>query len=56
MAWEVGMDEGKSVVAIVAHSGDFVWRCEHGQVTGSLLLTPTLPPRIQTLQLQQKAP
>jgi hypothetical protein len=37
-------------------AGEFVWRCEHGQVTGTLLLTPTLPPRIQTLDLQQKAP
>ena len=39
-----------------ALAGDFVWRCEHGRVSGTVLLTPTLPPRIQTLQLQQQTP
>jgi len=49
-------DTSSQISAKGALAGDFVWRCEHGQVTGTLLLTPTLPPRIQTLQLQQKAP
>lgn len=39
-----------------ALAGDFVWRCEHGRVAGSVLLTPTSPARIQTLSLQQKTP
>ncbi|NGZ86981.1 serine hydrolase domain-containing protein [Duganella aceris] len=49
-------DTASPLSAKGALAGEFVWRCEHGQVTGTLLLTPTLPPRIQTLDLQQKAP
>ncbi|MBS0393051.1 MAG: beta-lactamase family protein [Proteobacteria bacterium] len=37
-------------------SGEFEWRCEHGRVRGSLLLAPTLPPRIQRLDLGRVAP
>ncbi|MES2756340.1 MAG: serine hydrolase domain-containing protein [Pseudomonadota bacterium] len=39
-----------------ALAGNFVWRCEHGRVAGNVLLTPTNPPRIQALSLQQKKP
>lgn len=49
-------DTSAEVSAKGALAGDFVWRCEHGRVSGKLLLTPTLPPRIQTLQLQQQTP
>jgi len=35
-----------------ALDGQFLWSCEHGEVRGSLLLSPTLPPRIQSLQFQ----
>ena len=37
-------------------SGDFVWRCAHGRVTGSVLLSPTTPPRIQSIELELKMP
>jgi CubicO group peptidase (beta-lactamase class C family) len=49
-------DTSTEVSANGALAGDFVWRCEHGRVSGKVLLTPTLPPRIQTLQLQQQMP
>lgn len=39
-----------------ALQGEFTWRCARGRVAGYVLLTPTTPPRIQTLTLQQKAP
>lgn len=39
-----------------ALAGEFVWRCAHGRVAGSLLLTPTNPPRIQEIKLAPKAP
>ncbi|MDL2355046.1 MAG: serine hydrolase [Pseudomonadota bacterium] len=47
-------DTDAPVSAISALAGNFVWRCEHGRVEGNVLLTPTSPPRIQTLLLQQK--
>jgi len=37
-------------------SADFVWRCAHGRVTGSVLLSPTTPPRIQSIELGVRAP
>ncbi len=37
-------------------TGEFTWRCARGRLTGKLLLTPTTPPRIQSLELEQKAP
>ena len=39
-----------------ALAGDFTWRCTHGQVTGSVLLSPTNPPKIQSLVLDRKEP
>jgi serine-type D-Ala-D-Ala carboxypeptidase/endopeptidase len=44
------------VTATSLLSGEFVWRCAHGRVTGSVLLSPTTPPRIQSLELGLKAP
>jgi CubicO group peptidase (beta-lactamase class C family) len=32
-------------------SGDFLWRCAHGRVKGSLLLAPTKAPQLQSLKL-----
>jgi hypothetical protein len=39
-----------------ALSGEFTWRCEHGRVNGRLLMAPTLPPRIQSLDLTRARP
>ena len=44
-------DTSAPITAIGALSGEFTWRCAHGRVKGSLELTPTRPPRIQSLQL-----
>ena len=49
-------DTAAPVSASGALAGNFTWRCAHGRVAGSVLLTPTLPPRIQTLSLQQVTP
>jgi CubicO group peptidase (beta-lactamase class C family) len=48
-------DTTAPVTATNALSGEFTWRCTHGRVTGSVLLAPTHPPRIQSLQLVRKA-
>jgi CubicO group peptidase (beta-lactamase class C family) len=54
---EVGdCETSDDIVATGALSGDFTWRCEHGRVRGSVLLAPTLPPRIQALSLVRAAP
>jgi CubicO group peptidase (beta-lactamase class C family) len=54
---EVGNCEtSDAIVASGALSGDFTWRCEHGRLRGSLLLAPTNPPRIQSLNLVRAAP
>jgi CubicO group peptidase (beta-lactamase class C family) len=37
-------------------SGEFLWRCAHGRVAGSVLLAPTRPARIQAIELERKAP
>jgi D-alanyl-D-alanine-carboxypeptidase/D-alanyl-D-alanine-endopeptidase len=39
-----------------ALSGDFTWACTHGRLAGSLLLTPTQPPRIQAWELEPMVP
>jgi CubicO group peptidase (beta-lactamase class C family) len=49
-------DTTSPIMASGALAGDFVWRCEHGLVRGSLLLSPTVPPRIQKLQLEAVEP
>ena len=44
------------LVATGALSGEFTWRCEFGRVNGQLLLAPTRPPRIQSLELTRATP
>jgi serine-type D-Ala-D-Ala carboxypeptidase/endopeptidase len=39
-----------------ALAGEFIWRCAHGRVSGSVLLAPTRPSRIQGIKLEVKAP
>jgi serine-type D-Ala-D-Ala carboxypeptidase/endopeptidase len=48
-------DTGAPVTATSALSGEFTWRCAHGRVTGNVLLAPTHPPRIQSIELVRKA-
>ena len=49
-------DTTAPVTATGALSGEFIWRCAHGRVTGSVLLAPTHPPRIQSIEFARKAP
>ncbi len=49
-------DTSAPPTATGALSGTFTWRCERGRVKGSLLLAPTLPPRIQELLLAAIVP
>lgn len=39
-----------------ALSGNFNWRCAHGRIRGSVLLSPDTPPRIQRLDYSLVAP
>lgn len=39
-----------------ALAGEFEWRCARGRVSGSVLLAPTQPPRIQALRLERIGP
>jgi CubicO group peptidase (beta-lactamase class C family) len=49
-------DTAAPVTATGALSGEFTWRCAHGRVEGSVLLAPTHPPRIQSLELARLEP
>jgi hypothetical protein len=40
-----------AIVATGGLSGTFVWSCERGAINGTLLLAPTNPPTIQSLDL-----
>jgi len=54
---EVGACQtGDPLRATGALSGEFTWRCHHGRVSGRLLMAPTLPPRIQSLDLTRATP
>jgi D-alanyl-D-alanine-carboxypeptidase/D-alanyl-D-alanine-endopeptidase len=44
-------DTAAPLTATSTLSGEFTWRCAHGRVTGSVLLAPTHPPRIQSMKL-----
>jgi serine-type D-Ala-D-Ala carboxypeptidase/endopeptidase len=44
------------LTATSALSGDFIWDCAHGRVAGKVLLAPTHPASIQSLELMRKAP
>lgn len=39
-----------------ALAGEFIWRCSHGRLSGSVLLAPTRPSRIQGLELAVREP
>jgi CubicO group peptidase (beta-lactamase class C family) len=47
---------GAPLTATSALSGEFTWDCAHGRVAGRVLLAPTRPARIQSIELTQKAP
>ena len=49
-------DTAAAVTATGRLAGEFTWRCEHGRVTGSVLLAPTTPPRIQSIEFTRKEP
>lgn len=49
-------DSSAPLTATGALAGEFTWRCSHGRVKGSVLLSPTRPARIQELKLEPIAP
>jgi serine-type D-Ala-D-Ala carboxypeptidase/endopeptidase len=49
-------DTTAPISATSALSGEFIWRCAHGRLSGSVLLAPTRPPRIQQIVLEREAP
>ena len=54
---EVGeCDTSGAVNPTGALAGSFNWRCEHGRISGSLLLAPTDPAGIQALRLSIDTP
>ncbi len=54
---EVGeCDTARPITAAGALAGNFTWRCAHGRISGNLLLSPTLPVRIQALRMSVTTP
>jgi hypothetical protein len=54
---EVGECETAApVTATGVLTGDFIWRCAHGRIRGSLILAPTRPALIQAWQLEPIIP
>ncbi|HEX8481239.1 MAG TPA: serine hydrolase domain-containing protein [Allosphingosinicella sp.] len=54
---EVGAcDTAAPVEPTTALAGAFTWRCEHGRLSGNLLLAPTAPVSIQALGFKVVAP
>jgi D-alanyl-D-alanine-carboxypeptidase/D-alanyl-D-alanine-endopeptidase len=54
---QVGDCETSSVpTATGALTGNFLWRCSHGELKGSIELAPTHPPRLQQLLLAPMPP
>jgi CubicO group peptidase (beta-lactamase class C family) len=49
-------DTAAPITPTGALSGDFTWRCARGRLSGSLLLAPTQPARIQSWQLSTIKP
>lgn len=47
-------DTASALVARSAMSGAFNWQCASGKLSGRILLAPTQPPRIQSLDLSPK--
>jgi hypothetical protein len=54
---EVGECETAApVTATGVLTGDFIWRCAHGRIRGTLILAPTRPALIQAWQLEPIIP
>jgi D-alanyl-D-alanine-carboxypeptidase/D-alanyl-D-alanine-endopeptidase len=49
-------DTSAPIVPLHALAGSFTWTCEHGRVTGRMLLAPTAAPRIQALSFTRATP
>ena len=49
-------DTSTPLAASSALAGEFIWRCADGRLSGSLLLAPTRPPRIQEIKFARKTP
>ena len=49
-------DTNSPVEPTGALSGEFIWRCAHGRLSGSLTLAPTRPARIQEWALERIEP
>jgi D-alanyl-D-alanine-carboxypeptidase/D-alanyl-D-alanine-endopeptidase len=49
-------DTASPIVPSTALAGSFTWTCEHGRVSGRILLAPTQAPRIQALSLTRATP
>jgi hypothetical protein len=49
-------DTTAPIVASGALAGGFTWTCEHGRVSGRMLLAPTPAPRIQSLAFTRATP
>lgn len=49
-------DTSAPIVPSGMQSGDFTWTCSTGRVRGSVLLAPTMTPRIQALSLSRANP
>jgi D-alanyl-D-alanine-carboxypeptidase/D-alanyl-D-alanine-endopeptidase len=49
-------DTASPIAPSTALAGSFTWTCEHGRVTGRILLAPTSTPRIQALTLTRATP
>jgi len=45
-------DSSAAITATGTLAGEFKWRCKLGRITGSVLLAPTKPARIQQLKLE----
>jgi serine-type D-Ala-D-Ala carboxypeptidase/endopeptidase len=49
-------DTASPIVPSTALAGSFTWTCDHGRVSGRILLAPTQAPRIQALSLTRATP
>jgi CubicO group peptidase (beta-lactamase class C family) len=48
-------DAQEAIIATGRLSGDFIWHCDRGSIEGTIALSPTAPPLIETLSLQSRA-
>lgn len=49
-------DTASAIEPTGALAGGFTWRCTHARVAGTVLLAPTTPARIQSIELDVKGP